>query len=179
VVYAVEHIGLSSTEWGLILLIETALKTLMFIPAGMLVDRWGRTASLLAALLLSLVSIPLFAFATSFTAVLLIRAAIAVAFATAIPACTALMADMVPRGIRGRVMAAIGHGGIMIGAAAGGTGGPAVGFVTTIPLMIASFAGGYLYVQNPAYPWFFVLIATAISIIVTVLFIRDPKRAEI
>jgi MFS family permease len=179
VVYAVEHIGLSSTAWGVIMLISTALGTLMFIPAGMLVDRWGRTASLLAALSLSLVSIPLFAFATSFTAVLLVRAAVAVAFATAIPACTALMADLVPRNMRGRVMAAIGQGGIMLGAAAGGTGGPAVGFIITIPMMIASLAGGYLYVQNPAYPWFFVLITTAVSIVVTALFIRDPQRAEI
>ncbi len=60
VVYAVEHIGLSSVEWGLILLIETALKTLLFIPAGMLVDRYSRTKAILASLLLSLVSIPLF-----------------------------------------------------------------------------------------------------------------------
>lgn len=179
VVYAVEHIGLSSSAWGLILLIETVLRLVMFMPAGMLVDHWGRTASLLAALLLSLVSIPLFVFATSFTSVLLVRATVAVAFAIAIPACTALMADTVPRDIRGRVMAAIGQGGIMIGAAGGGTGGPAVGFIITIPLMIASLAGGYLYALNPTYPWFFVLITTTISIILTVLFIRDPERAEI
>jgi len=179
VVYAVEHIGLSSSRWGLILLIETVLRIVMFIPAGMLVDRWGRTASLLAALLLSLVSIPLFVFATGFTTVLLIRAAVAVAFATAMPACIALMADTVPRDIRGRVMAAIGQGGIMIGMAGGGTGGPAVGYIITVPLMIASLASGYLYAQNPAYPWFFVLITTTMSLILTALFIRDPKNAEI
>ena len=76
-------------------------------------------------------------------------------------------------------MAALGQGGIMIGMAGGGTGGPAVGFVVTIPLMIASFAGGYLYALNPTYPWFFVAMTTAISIILTVLFIRDPQRAEV
>jgi MFS family permease len=179
VVYAVEQIGLSPAAWGLILLLETVLRLLMFIPAGMLVDRWGRTASLLAALLLSLVAIPLFVFATSFTSVLLIRATVAIAFATAIPACTALMADTVPRGIRGRVMAAIGQGGIMIGPAGGGTGGPAMGFMIILPLMVASLAGGYLYAQNPAYPWFFVLITTAISIVLTFLFIRDPQKAEV
>lgn len=179
VVYAVEQIGLSPAAWGLILLLETVLRLLMFIPAGMLVDRWGRTASLLAALLLSLVAIPLFVFATSFTGVSLIRATVAIAFATAIPACTALMADTVPRGIRGRVMAAIGQGGIMIGPAGGGTGGPAMGFMIILPLMVASLAGGYLYAQNPAYPWFFVPITTAISIILTLLFIRDPQKAEV
>ena len=179
VVYAVEQIGLSSSRWGLILLCETALRIVMYIPAGVLVDRWGRTASLLAALLLSLVSIPLFVLAKGFTAALLIRAVIAVASAIAIPASSALMADMVPREIRGRVMAVLGHGGVMIGSAGGGTGGPGVGLLITLPLMIASLAGGYLYDQNPSYPWFFVLITTAISTLLTVLFIRDAKQAEI
>jgi len=67
----------------------------------------------------------------------------------------------------------------MIGMADGGTGGPAVGYVVTIPLMISLLAGGYLYAQNPAYPWYFVLITAASSIVLTVLFIRDPQGAEI
>ena len=179
VVYAVEQIGLSSSRWGLILLIETTLRMVILIPGGFLVDRWGRTASLVSALLLSLVLIPLFVFANSFTTVLLIRGAIAVASAITFPACTALMADMVPRQIRARVMAVLGQGGFMLGAAGGGTGCPGMGFLITVPLMRASLAGGYLYARNPAYPWFFVLITTTISIILTVLFIRDPKRAEI
>ena len=76
-------------------------------------------------------------------------------------------------------MAALGQGGIMIGAAGGGTGGPGVGFVITIPLMLASLVGGYLYAANPAYPWFFVLVATVLAILLTVLFIRDPQQAEV
>jgi len=179
VVYAVEHIGLSPVEWGLILLVETSLRNLMNIPAGVLVDRYGRTKSILASLLLCLVSIPPFVFSTNLTQVLLIRSAIAVTHAFFIPACSALMADTVPRDIRGRVMAAIGRGTVMIGAASGGTGGPGVGFLITIPLMIASIAGGYLYAHNPAYPWFFVMMATLISLILSALFIRDPKEAEI
>ena len=104
---------------------------------------------------------------------------VAVAFVIAIPACTALMADLVPRQMRGRVMAALGQGGIMLGAAGGGTGGPAVGFVITIPLMLASLAGGLLYAANPVYPWIFVLITTLLSLLLAVLFIRDPKKAEV
>jgi MFS family permease len=149
VVYAVEEIQLSSSAWGFILLLETVVKLLMFIPAGILADRWGRTTSLTVALLLAVVAVPAFAFATSFGAVLLIRVVLAIAFALTIPACTALMADLVPRHIRGRVMSAIGQGGIMIAPAGGGTGGPAMGFLITIPLMLASLAGGYLYTLNP------------------------------
>jgi MFS family permease len=178
VVYAVEQIGLSSSAWGLVLLIETALQIALFVPAGTLVDRWGRTVSLFVALLLSVVAIPSFVLASSFLSVLLVRAVVAVAFVIAIPACSALMADLVPREKRGRVMAALGQGGIMIGVAGGGTGGPAAGFVVTIPLMLASLAGGYLYTASPTYPWIFVLVATSLSILLTLFFIRDPRRAE-
>ncbi len=179
VVYAVERIGLSSVEWGLILLVEAALKTLLYIPAGMIVDRYGRTRSLLASLLLTLVSIPFFVYSTRFIEILLIRMAVAVATVFFIPASSALMVDTVPRESRGRVMSAFGRGSVLIGAAGGGTGGPGMGFFITIPVMIASVVGGILYSANPAYPWFFVLTATSVSVIVSTLFIRDPTKAEI
>ena len=153
VLYAMDHVGLSSSQWGLVLLAETILKSAMAVPAGMLVDRWGRAASLAAALLISLVSIPLFVFAPGLVDVVVIRLVLAIAFAIGIPSCSALMADLVPRDGRGRVMAALGQGGILIGMA-GGVGGPGLGFVTILPLMIASLAGGYLYAWNPASPWF-------------------------
>ncbi|MCP4516264.1 MAG: MFS transporter, partial [Delftia sp.] len=179
VVYAVEEIRLSSSAWGLVLLLETVLQMCLFLPTGMLVDRWGRAASLRVALFIAALAIPSFVFATSFAQVLLVRAAIAVAYAIALPASIALMADTVPRDMRGRVMAAIGHGGIMIGAAGGGTGGPGVGYVVTVPLMLASFAGGMLYALDPRLPWLFAAIATAISIVLAVLFVRDPQQAEV
>lgn len=179
VVYAVDQIGLSTVEWGLILLIETALRILMFIPAGMVVDRYGRTRPMLASLLLSLASIPFFVFSKGFKEVLLIRSAVAVMNAFFIPACSALMADTVHRDIRGRAMAALGRGTFMMGAAAGVIGGPGMGFVITIPVMMASIAGGYIYAYNPVYPWLFVLAAIITSTILTALFIRDPREAEI
>ncbi|OGO06195.1 MAG: hypothetical protein A2Y73_01010 [Chloroflexi bacterium RBG_13_56_8] len=179
VVYAVEQIGLSSKEWGLILLLETALRNLMYIPAGAIVDRHGRAKSMLGALLLSLASTPLFVLCTSFTMALVVRLAAGAATAFFIPACSALMADTVPRDVRGRVMANIGQGTIMICAASGGTGGPGTGFLVTIPLMIASFSAGYLYAASPAYPWVFAFIATLASVILSVLFIRDPQKAHI
>jgi DHA1 family tetracycline resistance protein-like MFS transporter len=179
VVYAVERIGLSSVEWGLILLVEAALKTLLYIPAGMLVDRFSRTRALLASLLLSMVSVPLFVYSTRFVDVLLIRMAVAVATVFFIPASSALMADTVPRDVRGSVMAAFGRGTVMLGATGGGTGGPGMGFFITIPVMIASIAGGLLYSVNPSFPWFFVLASTAASIVTTALFVRDPAKAEV
>jgi DHA1 family tetracycline resistance protein-like MFS transporter len=178
VVYAVEQMGLSSVDWGLILLIEAALKTVLFIPGGLLVDRYSRSRTLLVSLAISLVSIPMFVLSTGFYHVLLIRVAVAVATVIFIPACTALMADSVPREMRGRVMAAFGRGSVMLGATGGGTGGPGMGYFITVPVMIASIAGGVLYTANPTYPWVFVFAATLISVIVSAAFIRDPKGNE-
>ena len=179
VVYAVDHIGLSRSQWGLALLIETGLRTVMNIPAGMIVDRFGRTRGMLGALLLSLVSLPLFIFAQGFWAVVAIRSASAVSTAFFVPACSALMADTVPRDIRGRVMAAIGRGSVMIGAASGGTGGPGLGYLVTVPLMIASFSTGYLYAHSPIVPWLCVFGLTLIAIIISIFFICDPLEAEV
>lgn len=178
VVYAVEQMGLSSVDWGLILLVEAALKTVLYIPGGLLVDRYNRSRTLLASLVISLVSIPMFVLSKGFYQVLLIRIAVAVATVMFIPACTALMADSVPREMRGRVMAALGRGSVMLGATGGGTGGPGMGYFITIPVMIASIAGGVLYTANPTYPWVFVFAATLISVIVSAAFIRDPERDE-
>jgi len=179
VVYAVEEIGLSTVDWGLILFIEVALMTIIYIPAGVLVDRYGRTRSLMASLLFALVSIPSFVVARGFYQVLAIRLAVGVSTVLFIPACSALIADCVPRDIRGRVMAAFGRGTVLVGAAGGGTGGPGMGFLITVPVMVSSLAGGILYSANPQYPWVFVLFTILVSIAVTGLYIRDPKTAEI
>jgi MFS family permease len=179
VVYATEQIGLSATQWGLILLVESIVKLFAFMAAGFLVDRWGRKNVLLVALLISLVTIPMFVVRTSFAEIMLIRSVTAVAFALAIPASTALMADLVPRNLRGKMMAAIGQGGLMIAPAGGGAGGPALGYLFIPPVMVASLAGGYLYTLNPVYPWGFSLATTLLSVILTVIYIKDPRQAEI
>jgi MFS family permease len=179
VIYVVEEIGLSTVDWGLILFIEAALKAVIYIPAGVLVDRYGRARSLMVSLLVSLVSIPTFIIARGFYQVLAIRLAVGVANVFFIPACSALMADCIPRDIRGRAMAALGRGTVLVGATGGGTGGPGMGFLITIPVMAASLAGGVLYAANPVYPWYFFLFTILASIAVTGLYIRDPKTAEI
>jgi DHA1 family multidrug resistance protein-like MFS transporter len=178
VVYASQEIGLSSVQWGLVLFIETALRNLVYIPAGIVVDRCGRSRCIRLSLFVSLVAVPLFVVSQDFFHVLLIRSVVGVTNAFFIPACSALMADVVPRDLRGRVMAALGRGSVMIGASSGGTGGPGVGFLTTVPIMLASLAGGYLYGWSPTYPWIFVLAATLISLLLSVFFIRDPQEAQ-
>jgi MFS family permease len=179
VVYATDQIGLPASEWGLILLIEALVRLVAFPPAGLLVDRWGRRNGLLAALTLSLIATAMFVVLKSFVGILLVRVALGVAFALAMPASMALMADLVPRSLRGQMMAAIGQGGMMIAPAGGGAGGPSLGYLMIPPVIVASLAGGYLYTLNPALPWLFSLLTALLSVILTLLCIRDPQKAEV
>ena len=177
VVYARTDIGLSASQWGLILLVESGLRNLTTIPAGFLTDRLGRAPFIIGALLASAV-IPLYLLAGSFEHALAIRCAIAVAAAFFAPAMGALLADTVPSEIRGRVMAAIGRGSVSIGASAGGMGGPGTGFLTTLPLVAAALCGGLLYAWTPAAPFLCVLGLTLAAALVSAVFLRDPARAE-
>ena len=116
--------GLAKTAWGTILLVETATRNLSYIPAGFLVDHLGRRTCILMALTIPLLLVPSFVFLTGFWSVLIIRIVMAMSHALLMPAASAMVADCVPREIRGRVMAAVGRGTFMLGAASGGTGGP-------------------------------------------------------
>jgi MFS transporter, DHA1 family, quinolone resistance protein len=179
VVYATEQIGLTPAQWGLILLVQSVAGLLGFLPSGWIADHWGRTRTLLASLVISLVAVPLFVLAHSFLAALAIRVALSLAFVLALPAGMALMADLTPRRQRGEIMAAIGQGGIMLAPPGGGVGGPALGYLFIPPVMLASLAGGWLYTLHPAYPWVFSTLVTLISIVLVLIYLRDPHEAEV
>jgi MFS family permease len=178
VIYVIEIIGLSSVEWGLILLLESILKTVLNMPSGMIADRYSKKRIVLIAMILSLISLPSLIFAKTFTHVLLIRLVAGLAGTLFVPSSTALLANFTPRDLRGRVMAAIGRGTFMIGATGGGIGGPGMGYVFTLPVVFASFLGGFLYSLNPIYPWLCIVGTTVIQLLSVVFFIRDPKQEE-
>jgi len=178
VVYVTDVVGLTNIEWGLILLFESIFKTVLTIPCGMLADRYGRSRTLLVAMVLSVFTLPSLILAKTFNHVLLIRLGAGLAGALFFPSSAALMADLVPRELRGRVMSAIGRGSVLIGATGGGTGGPGMGYLFTIPVMVASIVGGVLYSMNVSYPWICVLGTSIVQLLCVIFFIRDPKKAE-
>jgi MFS family permease len=177
VVFATGRLGLNPAQWGVIMLVDGIVRMAVFLPAGLLVDRWGRTTTLILALVLSTLTTPLFILFSSFGAILAVRVAQAAAFSLALPACMALMTDFVPRSIRGQMMAAIGQGGIVLGMI-GSPGGPAVGYLIIPALMVASLGGGLLYTLNPIYPWIGSTVAGLLAIALTAIYIRDPHHAE-
>jgi DHA1 family multidrug resistance protein-like MFS transporter len=179
VVYAKGTLGLSSADWGLVLLIESVARSLSGIPAGFVVDRFGRTRFIIGALLVSGGLVLAFGYGEGFAFVVAIRCAISVTGSFFSPACGALLADLVPRDIRGRVMAAIGRGTMRLAPASGGTGGPGVGFLITIPLIIASFGGGLMFEWSPSSLWIFGPAIMVLSVLIAALFVRDPQKAEV
>ncbi|RLI03078.1 hypothetical protein DRO31_02635 [Candidatus Bathyarchaeota archaeon] len=178
VVYVTEIIELSEVNWGIILVYESVLKVILTIPSGILADKLGRTKTLLGATVISLLTLPALVFATNFRTVLLIRLGAAIAGSMFIPASSALMADYTPRDIRGKVMSAVGRGTVLVGAAGGGTGGPGLGYLFVIPVMVSSLIGGVMYDLNPAYPWYGVAVASLLQVLLVIFFIRDPETAE-
>lgn len=67
----------------------------------------------------------------------------------------------------------------MVGGATGGIGGPGVGFLTTLPLIIGSACGGILYAISPSIPFLFVLGALVVAFALAVGFLHEPKNAEL
>ena len=57
-----------------------------------------------------------------------------------------------------------------------GGGGYTRGF---IPSTIGAFLGGYIYEFNPAMPWLIQAVLLLLGIALTVLFVKEPEKAEI
>ena len=179
VVYAVERAGLTAERWGLILLIEAALLNLAYVPAGEVVDRWGRTRCQRVGLAFALLSSFTFILARGFYGVLASRLCVALAMALFIPANTALVADIVPRAMRGRIMAAIGRGSVLLLSPGGGIGGPGLGFLSIVPVTLCALAAGYLYTLDAAAPWIALCVMFAVALGLSFGYIRDPQEAEV
>jgi MFS family permease len=178
VVYAQQELGLSTAGWGTILLIESAVRTIGYIPAGLLVDRVGRVRSLRLSLVAALIAVPGFIFARGFAPILAVRLTLSLATALYIPAGGALMADTVPRALRGRTMAALGRGAVFLGSTGGGLGGPGLGYLVTLPAMASAFAGGYLYAARPWLPWAVATLALTGCLVVSFAVLREHAQAE-
>ena len=123
------------------------------IPAGLAADRISNRKILIVGLAATLIPVWFFIYARSFWEVLALTLVISAANSFLMPACQAMVAESVPRELRGRVMSAIGRGVIMVTGpgVGGGGGGPGMGFVLTIPIIIGSLVGGYSYSVNPTF----------------------------
>ncbi|MDP6458284.1 MAG: MFS transporter [Candidatus Bathyarchaeota archaeon] len=178
VIYAIDVIGLEKLQWGTVLLMTSVVNVSLLYPAGIIVDRIGARRVLTLALLASSISLFLFPFSRGFWEVALIVVLGSTVSAFLNIGAPAYMAESVPQKMRGRVMAAIGQGGLFINMRGGGGGGPAMGAILTIPAILGSLLGGFIYQVSPQLPWFFMGTAMIVCAMITA-FVMNPLKVDL
>ena len=176
VLYAGDTQGISVLDWGSILTVSTLVQVVMTIPAGALIDRYDTKK--IAALAVGLSALPIlaFPFLRGFWLVLIAFIPISVANAFLIPAANALMVELVPRERRGMVMATLGRGMLLTNYRGGVGGGPGMGFVLTLPVVVGSLMSGYIYDAMPFAPWLFLGTALVVNAIIAAFYLKTKEE---
>ena len=166
VVYGVEVVGLTTTQWGLIGTGASIITTLLTTPSGMMGDRIGRKPIIVTSRILASFSTVGFSFSQGFWHIAAVRGigATANGLGGAMwgpmggPVWQALVADLTPPEERARMM------GLM-------------GTISSLASTPSSWAGGYMYDNiSPALPF---RVSFVIDMIGTALFIvlfKEKKR---
>jgi len=147
------HLG--TGEIGFIMSASSLGMLFMTIPAGYIVDRWGRKAGLVPAFLLTGLVFALFPFTTNFISILIVAALLGVAIGLGGGALGAIATDLAPAGVKGTFMGlwstvgALGSavGPVILGLVADVLGLSLSFFITTA-LMIFSATTTHLFVKE-------------------------------
>jgi len=174
VVYGVGELGLSELQWGMVLLSSAVVNVLLLVPAGIIVDRYGSRRVLTLALAAVVPAVALFPLSRGFTDTVMIIVAGTICNAFLSSAAPAFMAHAVPGDRRGRVMAALGQGMMVINIM-GGFGGPGMGAVQAIPSILGAVMGGFIYRFNPSLPWFLLAAAMSLNAAFSFVFISRSR----
>lgn len=168
VVYSVEIVGVTKTQWGVIGTGVSLISTLLTLPAGILTDRIGRKPCIIISRILSPLSTLGFTFASNFYQMCIVRGigGVARGFGGIVwglmggPAWQALVADLTPPERRGKMM------GIM---------GTISGIVSTP----ASWVGGYMYDNiSPKLPFQISFFLDTLGTIIFIVFLKEPTKKE-
>ncbi len=175
VVYVVTNIELSPSQYGLILLIVSALRTLLMTPLGIVVNKYGRRRMLLITMALSPIPVFFLIYSKTFLLTLTLFLFTVIIDAISWPAFSALTADIVPRERRGRINAAVGESGVFIDIVGRPRPG---GFLLSIAALIGSATGGYIYGYNPTYMWLIFSIGLIMCCILFAIYVHEPEKYE-
>jgi len=165
VVYAVEEVGITKTQWGLIGTVVSIIGTVLTLPGGMLADRIGRKPCIMVSKTLGPLQTLGFTFANGFWPLMLARSVggVAQGFGGVVwgpmggPVWQALVADVTPPEERGRMM------GLM---------GSIAGLASTP----ASYVGGYLYDNvSPKVPFYMSFVLDVLSTVVFVTMFKENR----
>ena len=158
--YVTNVVGVGPVDWGLVNTVSAAVGIVFGFPLGKLIDRIERKKAVVLAYFIFTPASVLFIFSTGFVHVLLVFIMFAVGNSLIYPAYSALMADMIPREKRGRIMGTIGTLNVM----------------ATVP---ASVLAGLLYSLDPAYPFVFAVVLGIVVSLIVFLLVEEPKTREV
>jgi DHA1 family multidrug resistance protein-like MFS transporter len=166
VIYAVEVVGLTKTQWGLIGTAVSLVSTSLTMPGGMLADRIGRKPCIVMSRVLSSLSTLGFTFSRNFWHMGAVRVlgGVGSGFGGAAwgpvggPVWQALVVDVTPPEDRGRMM------GLM---------GTIQGLVSTP----ASWVGGYMYDNvSPELPFYTSFALNTIGTVLFIALLKEPGK---
>jgi len=175
VVFANEVIGLTEYEFGVIMLVGGVSKTIVSFVIGPIVDRLGARKCFIVTFAIAIPGMYLFTLAQSFWTAMIVYGALVVSSAFMWIASSAYLADSIPREMRGRVMAGLGSG-MSIGVTGGGYSS---GFLVFITMTLGSLISGYIYSFDAAMPWILQSVLLTLALISTVVWLRDPEKAQV
>jgi MFS family permease len=175
VIYVINIVKLSPYQYGIILLISSAVRALLLMPLGILVDTYGRRKILLATLAFAPVPVYLFVYSRTFWMTLTLFIITMIVDAVSWPAFSALTADMIPKEKRGRINAAVGESGVFIDIVGRPRPG---GFLLSIAALLGSSIGGYIYELNPTFIWQFFSLSLVICFVLFAKFVHEPEKYE-
>jgi MFS family permease len=177
VLYAADVQTISVIDWGSLLTISTLVQVVMTIPAGALIDRYDTRKITALAAGLSAIPILAFPFLRGFWSILISFTIISVANAFLMPAANAMMVELVPRERRGMVMAILGRGWLHTNIKEKIGGGPGMGFILTLPIVVGSLLSGYIYDAVPSAPWLLLGTSLMVNAIIAALFLKTKEEA--
>ncbi len=175
IVYAEDVIRLTLFDWALLSFIVGAIRIALLIPIGHIVDLYGTRRTILLAMLLAPLPVLLFPYCQNFLQVLLTLVILAAVSDFIWPASATLIANIVPRERRGRLISILGQG-LYIGWAGGMF---STGFLLYVPRIVGSLIGGYVYAANPQYPWFVFAFSLVLCFVLSFRFIRETEKKEV
>ncbi len=175
VLYANEIVGLSEWQWGQMLLVAGLTKTIVSLFVGNYVDKIGPRKCMMIAFVLGAPGMIAFPYVTGFVSVTLVYVLLVLANAFVWISSGVYLANIIPRNIRGRIMAGLGQG-IPLGISGGGY---AQGFVLFIPNMLGSLVSGFIYELNPMYPWYINAVTLVACLGFTIGMVKEPDHAEV
>ena len=157
--YVFDIVRISKFDWGFVMMVNTIARLAFGYPLGKLIDFIGKRKSIILAYLIFIPGTILFITSRSTIQLILVFILFASGGILLGPSLHALLADLTPRVRRGRIMGVIGT----------------LNLLATIP---ASTIAGLLYQIKPQLTFIFTIFTGSINLLLTLLFIREPKVKE-